>query len=303
MPRAKIIAEVSGNHAGKLEHAHALIDAAKTAGADYVKFQAFTLDEMTPNVVHPAYVLPDGPWAGRTLRELYLRTRTPLEWLPQLFQHARDVGLDPFASVFGIESFEAVRQLDPTFYKIASAEALDIGLVRLVRSAGRGVMVSLGMRDWAQPGLIAMWCVAEYPTTSAHLPKWHALGSEWGFSDHTLGNLGAQLAVALGAQYLEKHLMLDGVSCEDETFSLTPAQFALYVTAIREAESHLTQRTEMPTGFARRWVANRSLRPGPLAAGDLRTARANVGILATYPLKRLRVSKSYGEPILIGEAE
>jgi len=303
MPRAKIIAELSGNHAGKLEHAHALIDAAKTAGADYVKFQAFTLDEMTPNVVHPAYVLPDGPWAGRTLRELYRSTRTPLEWLPQLFQHARDVGLEPFASVFGQVSLEAVRLLEPKLYKIASAEALDTGLVRLARATGQRVMVSLGLRDWALPGTIAMWCVAEYPAASVHLPKWNTMGGEWGLSDHSRGVLGSQLAVARGACYLEKHLMLPDVPCEDEGFSLTPAEFAHYVQGIREAEQHLTPRTEVPTGFARRWVADRALQPGPLQVGDVRTARANMGILAIYPLKYLKVAKSYGEPILVGEAQ
>jgi pseudaminic acid synthase len=196
---------------------------------------------------------------------------------------------------------EAVRRLEPKWYKIASAEALDTGLVQMVRATGERVFVSLGMRDWGIPGTIPLWCVAEYPADSVHLPR--PMGGEWGLSDHTRGILGAQLALARGATYFEKHLMLPDVPCADETFSLTPAEFAHYVRGIREAEAHLTPRTEKPMGFARRWVANRPLRPGPLQFGDVRTARANTGILSVYPLKYLKVAKAYGEPILVGEAE
>ena len=264
-----------------------------------MKLQAFTLDEMCPPILHAAYVLTEGPWAGQTLRELYTKTRTPLEWLPDLFAHAREVGIEPFASVFGVTSLDAVAAQAPSRYKIASSEALDTAFVRLVKSYGT-TLVSLGCRTDPIPGTVSMWCVAEYPARSAHLDV--TLPEPWGFSDHTVGYRAAQLAVAKGAQYLEKHLMLEGVSCEDEDFSLSPEEFGHYVVAVREAEAHLTQRPAPEYGFARRWVANRDLTPGPLKPGDLRTARANQGILASYPLSRVVVAKRYGEPILVGEA-
>ena len=298
----KIIAEVSGNHAGKLEHAHALVNAAKDAGATHVKFQAFTVDEMCPLVLLDAYTLAEGPWAGRTLRGLYTKTRTPLEWLPVLFDHARELGLEPFASVFGEESLAWVSTLRPNLYKIASAEALDLRLVKAVQAQGVPVLASMGCRDTAIPGTLPMWCVAEYPAGSAHLGSCPS-HLPWGLSDHTRGVVAGQLAVALGAKYLEKHLMLDDVSCEDEAFSLTVPEFRRYVQAIEEAESHLTLRPQPELGFARRWVAATDLKPGPLKPWDLRTARANRGILANVPLQRLRVAKRYGEPIEPGEAE
>lgn len=302
MPSAKIIAEISGNHAGSLGNAHRLVGAAKEAGATHVKFQAFTLDEMTPPVLHAAYLLADGPWAGQTLRDLYAKTRTPLEWLPELFTHAREIGIEPFASVFGLGSLGAVAALIPSLYKIASAEALDLGLVRAVKTLGRPVLVSLGCRETAIPGTVPMWCVAEYPADSAHLGSRPPV-QPWGFSDHTTASRAAQLAVAQGASYIEKHLMLEGIACEDEDFSLSPGEFAAYVVAIRTAEAHLTRRPAVALGFARRWVANRDLEPGPLHPDDLRTARANQGILANVPLTQVRVAKRYGEPILVGEAE
>ena len=301
MPSAKIIAEISGNHAGKLALAHKLVHAAKDAGADYVKFQAFTLDEMCPASDHPAYTLTEGPWAGRHLRDLYAETRTPLGWLPDLFRHARDIGIEPFASVFGPESLDAVATQQPRLYKIASAEAVDTGFVRLVKSYGP-TLVSLGCRDIPIPDTVPMWCVAEYPARSAHLGSRPPSVGAWGFSDHTTGYLAARLAVAQGAQYLEKHLMLEGISCADEEFSLSPQEFATYVTYVRATETHLTRRPTPAVGFARRWVAARDLSPGPLDVTQLRTARAGQGILADQPLTRLLVAKRGGDPVLVGEA-
>ena len=299
MPTAKIIAEISGNHAGKLANAHKLVQAAKDAGADYVKFQAFTLDEMCPVSPHPAYILQSGPWEGMNLRALYAKTRTPLGWLPDLFRHARDIGIEPFASVFGLESLDAVATQRPALYKIASAEAVDGAFVRLVKSYGP-TLVSLGCRTDPIPGTVSMWCVSEYPARSAHLAV--NLTAPWGFSDHTGGFLAAQLAVARGAAYLEKHLMLPGVACEDEAFSLTPEEFGDYVGAVRAAEAHLTHRPTPEYGFVRRWVAARNLLPGPLEITHLRTARASQGIVADQRITRLLVPKQAGEPILVGEA-
>ncbi len=299
MPTAKIIAEISGNHAGSLANAHKLVQAAKDAGADYVKFQAFTLDEMCPISSDPAYVMQSGPWEGMNLRALYAKTRTPLGWLPDLFRHARDIGVEPFASVFGLESLEAVALLTPRLYKVASAEAVDTAFVRLVQSHGT-TLVSLGCRDTPIPGTVSMWCVAEYPAASAHLAV--TLPDPWGFSDHTTGTLAAQLAVARGAVYLERHLMLPDVDCEDAEFSLIPQEFAYYVRAVRYAESHLTPRPGPETGFVRRWVASRDLQPGPLSVADVRTARASSGIIADQRITRLLVPKQAGQPILVGEA-
>lgn len=299
MPKAKIIAEISGNHAGSLANAHKLVQAAKDAGADYVKFQAFTLDEMCPVSSDPAYVMQSGPWEGMNLRALYANTRTPLGWLPDLFRHARDSGIEPFASVFGLESLEAVGMLAPRLYKVASAEAVDLAFVHLVQSFGT-TLVSLGCRTDPIPGTVSMWCVAEYPARSAHLGV--NLPNPWGFSDHTTGYRAAQLAVARGAQYLEKHLMLPGVACEDEAFSLSPEEFGHYVISVREAEAHLTYRPAPEYGFVRRWVAARNLQPGPLSAADVRTARASSGIIADQRITRLLVPKQAGQPILVGEA-
>jgi len=83
------------------------LDAAKAAGADFVKFQCYSPDELVD-------LRGDGPapepWGsqGWTMRALYEKARTPFEWFPTLFAHARAIGIVPFASVFGAADLGAV---------------------------------------------------------------------------------------------------------------------------------------------------------------------------------------------------
>src|SRR5215475_9051549 len=105
-----IVAEVSCNHVGKLENALTLINIAKEAGADAVKFQCYTPDDMTIDSSKPDFVLKDGPWKGRKLYELYAKAHTPREWFGELLTHARDIGIEIFASVFSAKGVDFLEQ-------------------------------------------------------------------------------------------------------------------------------------------------------------------------------------------------
>ena len=103
--RVTIVAELSCSHGGKFENAIRLIDVAKAAGADAVKFQLFTPDEMVGEG-REGPLLTKGPWAGKTLRQLYTETMTPREWFPDLFAYAREQALVPFSSVLSLEGVD-----------------------------------------------------------------------------------------------------------------------------------------------------------------------------------------------------
>src|ERR1043166_2707694 len=86
---AYIVAELSANHKGSLERALATIRAAAEAGVNAIKLQTYTPDTITIDSRAAEFVVQgDGPWAGRTLYDLYQEAHTPWDWHPKLFAAA-----------------------------------------------------------------------------------------------------------------------------------------------------------------------------------------------------------------------
>ena len=92
-----IIAELSANHNGHIEHALKIIEAAKNAGADAVKLQTYTPDTITLKSDGPDFKITEGLWKGHTLWDLYQWAHTPWEWHKDLFDYARKLGITIFS--------------------------------------------------------------------------------------------------------------------------------------------------------------------------------------------------------------
>ena len=142
-----VIAEVSGNHNGSLERALEIIDAIAASGAQAVKFQTYTADTLTIDAPGPQFRIRAGHdlWGGRTLHDLYDEAHTPWEWHAPMFERAREHGLLPFSSPFDPTAIELLESLDCPVYKIASAELVDLPLIREVASTGKPMIISSGM--------------------------------------------------------------------------------------------------------------------------------------------------------------
>jgi len=262
-----IVAEISGNHVGKLEHAIALIDAAKEAGADAVKLQCYTPDDMTIDCNKKDFILQDGPWKGRTLYALYAKAHTPREWFGELFAHARDIGIEIFSSVFSAAGVDFLEQFNPPCYKIASFEITDIPLIKYVASTNKPLIISTGMSSMsdevdaaaaAEENAAFLYCISGYPTPIEEVNLAEFTDYE-GISDHTIGWEIPVAATALGAQIIEKHLMLDlpveKYMPEDFDFSMRPEEFATMVRkvkAIWQAMQPSERESEEPSRQARR---------------------------------------------------
>ena len=277
--RPFVIAEVSGNHNGSLERALEIIDAVADSGAQAVKFQTYTADTLTIDADGPQFRIRDdhGLWGGRTLHDLYTEAHTPWEWHEAMFARARERGVTPFSSPFDPTAVELLESLDAPAYKIASAEVVDLPLIRLVASTGKPMIISSGMatlgeidaalsaaRDGGCTELVLLACTAAYPASADEarllsVPTLQsAFGIPIGLSDHTPGIGVSVAAVALGAVALEKHVTLaraDGGV--DSDFSLEPSELALLVSETDQARRAVTPARFGPTEAERDTLALR----------------------------------------------
>lgn len=250
-----VIAEVSGNHNRDLAKALRLIEVAKEAGADAVKFQTYTADSMTVPSDDPEFQIMSGTWAGWNLYELYQQAATPYEWFPRLFAHAREVGITVLSSPFDPDAVDRLEEWGAPAHKIASNELTDWPLVARAARTGKPLILSTGtatleeidatvafLERQGARAFALLHCVSAYPAPldAANLRTIRAIEERYGvpagFSDHTLGTTAPVVATALGAAIIEKHFILDRAEGgPDSSFALEPAELAEMCRAVRDA--------------------------------------------------------------------
>lgn len=261
-----IVAEIGGNHLGSPIRAGELIRAARASGADAVKFQCFTPEQMAS----PGIKIESGPWAGRDLLDLYRETHTPQWWYPDMFKHARELGMTPFASVFHPDDVDFLETLDCPIYKISSFEITDLPLIRHAANTGKKIIISTGMATRGEifDAIVAaggqkrvpvlptlLKCTSAYPAEpkDANLKTMKTMAGLWGWtnvglSDHSLTNAIPVAAAVLGASVIEKHLTLSRADGgPDAAFSLEPAEFGAMVRDVRAAVEALGEAKFGPT--------------------------------------------------------
>lgn len=230
----RTIAEISNNHNGIKDHALALIGAAKEAGADLVKCQAYLPEELVAlrgNGPAPA------PWNTRSMADLYEEAQTPLAWLPDMFAQAKRSGIPLFASVFGAKSLAACEALDCPAYKISHFESENKELLALVYSTGKPVIVSAPPSHGGD-----MVCPGGYPALASDM-KLGNYGDDWipwWLSCHCKDPLAPVVAVARGCNLIEMHFMLSWAPSKLESnVSLTETEFRQMVESVRRTEELL----------------------------------------------------------------
>lgn len=283
-----VIAEAGVNHNGDLELAKRLVDAAKAAGADAVKFQTFKAERLTSKVAPKAEYQKqttgqDTPQL-EMLRQLELSERMHLE----LQEHCRQRQILFLSSPFDESSVDFLAHLELPLFKIPSGELTNLPFLRHLARLGRPLILSTGMafleevraalEVLATEGLTEvalLHCLSDYPADPAevNLRAMHTLaesfGRPTGYSDHVLGNEVALAAVALGACIIEKHFTIDrSLPGPDHLASAEPNELAALVRGIRTVEQALGDGIKRPTPseLRNRPVSRKSI----VAACDIR---------------------------------
>lgn len=303
-----IIAELSGNHSQQLDLAIAMVEAAAKAGAHAIKLQTYTADSMTLDVDSADFVIKEqnSLWHGEKLHALYQKASTPYEWHEILFNKAKALGMLAFSSPFDEAAVDFLAQLDVPCYKIASFELTDLPLIRTAASKGKPLIMSTGMASLSDieqavscargagcHEIILLKCTSTYPaealnTNLATIPHMReAFGCQVGLSDHTAGIGVSVAAVALGANVIEKHFVLDrSAGGVDAAFSLEPAELGLLVNETARAKLALgqvcyggTQAEEKSKQYRRSiYVAKDIAKGEPLTRDNLRIVRPAFGL-------------------------
>ena len=254
-----LVAEISANHGGSLEHAEAVIRAAADAGADAVKLQTYTADTMTLDCDSDLFRSKNPLRGGRTLYSIYSEGSMPWEWQGRLAALANDLGMECFSTPFDATAVDFLEGMNVPCHKVASFEVVDIPLLKKIAATGKPVIMSTGMATLAEideavrtlrsngtKELILLKCTSAYPApveemnlrTIPHLAA--AFGCSVGLSDHTLGATAAIVSVTVGACLVEKHFTLSRADGGlDSAFSMEPDEFRRMVQDVRTAEMAL----------------------------------------------------------------
>tara|TARA_B100000614_G_scaffold213490_1_gene197221 strand:+ start:61 stop:1131 length:1071 start_codon:yes stop_codon:yes gene_type:complete len=325
-----IIAEMSANHLGRYEHAVEILERAAEAGADAVKLQTYRADTITIDHDGPGFRIEDGPWAGRTLYQLYEDAQMPWEWHAPLMARGHELGIAVFSSPFDETAVDLLASLGAPAYKIASFEAIDLPLIRYVAQQGKPMIVSTGMASadeivaahdaamTSDGGVALLHCISGYPTPigQANLRTIPDLARRFpntviGLSDHTLGTVAAATAIALGAAIIEKHVTLSRADGgPDAAFSLEPGELRTLVTDCRAAwealgspEERMQESEKTSTPFRRSLYAVADIAEGePFTRENVRSIRPGYGLrperIADLLGKPARRPIKRGEPII-----
>jgi pseudaminic acid synthase len=306
-----IIAELSANHLQDFDLAIDTIKAIKESGADAVKLQTYTPETITIDSDNEYFQINQGTlWDGKTLYQLYQEAYTPWEWQPKLKKIAEELGLICFSSPFDRTAVDFLEGMDVPAYKVASFEITDIPLIEYIASKGKPVIISTGIatladmeeavnanRRMGNDQIALLKCTSAYPAPldESNLRTIPNLSDIFntivGLSDHTLGISASTASVALGAQIIEKHFILDRkMGGPDATFSMEPDEFRSMVEAVREVEKalgtvnyDLTEKTKKSREFSRSIFAVEDIKAGKsLTEENVRSIRPGFGLHPRY---------------------
>ena len=279
MKKTFIIAEAGVNHNGDLKKAYKLIDIAKQAGADAVKFQAYNTDEMCLRNASLCQYQKNSKFSNQyDLLKKYELTKTNLV---NLYKYSRKKKIEFMLSYFDLESLKIIEEIKTNYIKIPSGEINNFILLRHIAKKNKKIIFSTGMSNMRdiqknlsfllkckvkKKDITILYCISSYPTKleEVNLSQIRILKNffniDVGFSDHTKSFESAVLSLAYGSKIIEKHLTLNNnLIGPDHKSSLDPKRFIQFVKIIRNAEIILKKKTNKNSQLKNKQFVTKSI--------------------------------------------
>jgi N-acetylneuraminate synthase len=282
--RCFIIAEACDNHLGDIAKAKAMVEEAKRAGADAIKFQHHLADEE---------MLPDVPMSSNfdiPLYDFLKKYALTLEQHAELKEYAQQEGILYMCTPFSWKAAQEIDSLGVSVFKIGSGEMTDIPTLKNIAELGKPIIISTGMSTFEEidrtyealvemgASLALMNCTSEYPPLyeDINLGVISRLIERYpeaviGHSDHTPDNYTCYAAVALGAKLIEKHVILDKAQPgPDQSVSIDFKDLCGLVDGVRKVELALgaEKRIHAQEEPIREWAFRSIVSVKPIKEGE-----------------------------------
>lgn len=231
MKDIKVIAEIGWNHCGDLNLAKQMAKAAYDSGATYAKYQTWSVSRLKP-----------GSWDEDGRRQIYEKAELSKQDHTELIKYCNEIGINFLSSVFSIPDAELLVELGVKEVKIPSFESRNIELIKYCNENFNTVFMSTGTSNFSEikksvsyfnkASLYLLHCVSSYPCSPsiANIPRMQALkliNHQIGYSDHIQGVESAKVAIAYGAEVIEKHFTIDNnLPGRDNKFAILPHELA-----------------------------------------------------------------------------
>ena len=244
------IAEIGVNHNGLISNAIKLIDEAKEAGFDAVKFQTFNSDIMLKK--NTSLVSYQKKMNYKNMKNLLDDVSLSKEEFVKLKNYSDKKKITFLSTPFDLESAEFLDKIDVPAFKIASGDLDNFILLKKIKSFGKPIILSTGMAEkneilktinflkLKKKDLALLHCISEYPTKTkdsqlSSLNELNKLKYVYGFSDHTIGMEASIAAVAMGSKIIEKHITLNkNMKGPDHKCSLECKDLKIFITTLKD---------------------------------------------------------------------
>lgn len=254
-----VIAEAGVNHNGSIVIAKKLVDAASSAGADYVKFQTFVPDLVVSEASQKANYQKLSN-SQETQHEMLTKLTLDESDYLDLIAYCKYKKIGFLSTAFDEISALNLKKWGMNIYKIPSGEITNKPLIEFISALARKVILSTGMstlddienaielirNNSKNIPIIILHCTSEYPApfNEVNLNSMLTIKEKFnlpvGYSDHTIGIEIPIASAALGAKVIEKHFTLDkNMSGPDHKASIDPTELKMMVSSIRNIEKAL----------------------------------------------------------------